>query len=326
MANPKFAKLQAIIRSYKKVLVAFSGGSDSAFVLKVSRDVLGRENVLAVIAKSPSLPERELKEAREIAVALDSSLMEIETDEINNPQYKANPVNRCYFCKSELYSRLAPIAEKNNFQFVLNGTNQDDLGDWRPGLKAADENGVKSPLVEAGFTKQEIRDVSKNIGLSTWSKPQAACLSSRIPFGTSISPEKLKQVERAEDLLKDLGFQVVRLRSLEAKAVIEVGSSETNHFFQNSEIREKTLSALKDIGFQTIDLNLKGYQPGRFNPGLSLRGNVPNDAEAIQEPRLLRRANRSVPDDQAANRRWIDRRRASGPPRNDGRGLNRPER
>ena len=262
----KLARLKEIISSYSRALVAFSGGCDSAFVLKVSREVLGRENVLAVIAKSPSLPESELEEAKKIARAIDAELFVIETNELENPNYVSNPTTRCYFCKSELYSHLAPLAQKFGFPFILNGTHQGDLGDWRPGLKAADEHGVRSPLVEAGFQKEEIRFVSRELGLSTWSKPQAACLSSRIPFGVSITPERLKQVERGEAVLKELGFETVRLRWFGKTAQIEVGSSETRVFFQNPQVREKTLAQLKNIGFQNIDLNLQGYQSGRFNP------------------------------------------------------------
>ena len=262
----KWDTLQEIIQGYERVLVAFSGGCDSAFVLKVARDSLGKEKVLAVIAKSPSLPESELKEAREIAREIDAELLEIETNELENPDYTANPANRCYFCKNELYSHLLSIAERLGFRFILNGTNQDDLGDWRPGLKAAEEYEIKSPLVEASFTKSEIRETSQALGLSTWSKPQAACLSSRIPYGTAVTSERLKQVEEGEEILKGLGFEVVRLRWLGEKALVEVGADETQIFFRNSETRQKAVTRLKALGFQSILVDLHGYRPGRFNP------------------------------------------------------------
>jgi len=262
----KLKALEKISRSYGKVLVAFSGGADSAFILKIARDVLGKENVLAVIAKSPSLPASELEEAREIAREIDSPLVEIETSELENPDYAANPVNRCYFCKTELYTHLVPLARERGFPVIVNGTNRDDLGDWRPGLKAAGENQIKSPLVEAGFTKAEIRAASKGLGLSTWSKPQAACLSSRIPFGVAVTPEKLKQVEQGEEILKRLGFEVVRLRWFGKNAQIEVGEEETKVFFQNPDVLQQALADLKEVGFETIDLNLSGYHTGRFNP------------------------------------------------------------
>jgi uncharacterized protein len=262
----KLDKLRRLISSYEKVLVAFSGGSDSAFLLKVARDLLGKENAKAVIAKSPSLPESELRAAREIAREVDAELLEIETREVENPNYRANSVERCYFCKSELYAHLLPLARELGFFHVVNGVQQDDLGDWRPGLKAAKEYDVKSPLVEAGIGKVEIRHYSKALGLSTWSKPQAACLSSRIPFGTSVTPERLRQIEQGEEILKGLGFRVVRLRWFEKKALIEVGSEETERFFQNSEVRESALTELRGLGFETVDLHLQGYRSGRFNP------------------------------------------------------------
>lgn len=270
LSRQKLDQLKTIIRTYEKVLVAFSGGSDSAFVLKVAREVLGKDNVLAVIAKSPSLPESELKRARQTALEADAPLIEIETGELENPDYASNPVNRCYFCKSELYSHLVPMAKKMGFHFVLNGTNRDDLGDWRPGLKAAQDQGVRSPLVEAGLTKEDVRAAAHELGLSTWSKPQAACLSSRIPFGTRITADRLRQIEEGEEILKGLGFEVVRLRWFEKRAAIEVGAEETRIFFQDALIREKTIAGLKGIGFQTIDLYLAGYRSGRFNPVKSI--------------------------------------------------------
>ena len=265
----KLEILKKIIRSYEKVFVAFSGGSDSAFVLKVARECLGRENAVAVIAKSPSLPESEYEEAKQIAAEIGAELLTVETRELENADYAANPVNRCYFCKTELYSHLTPLAEKLGFRFILNGTNQDDLGDWRPGLKAAEEFEIKSPLVEAGFTKPEIREASQALGLSTWSKPQAACLSSRLPFGTAVTLDRLKQIEEGEEILKCLGFRVVRLRWFGEEAVIEVGSDETEIFFQNSELRKESISRLKALGFRHVQLSLQGYRSGRFNPAAS---------------------------------------------------------
>ena len=272
-STDKLEILKRILRSYGRVLVAFSGGSDSAFVLKVARECLGKENAVAVIAKSPSLPQSELEEAKQIADEIDSELQVIETHELENPHYASNPVNRCYFCKTELYSHLAPLAVRLGFRYILNGTNQDDLGDWRPGLKAAEEFEIKSPLAEAGFSKSEVRSASRELGLSTWSKPQAACLSSRIPFGTEVTPERLQQIEEGERVLKHLGFEVVRLRWFEEKAMIEVDADETQIFFRNPEVRENALSKLKNLGFQTVLLDLQGYRSGRFNPVTS-QGNL----------------------------------------------------
>ena len=262
----KLEALRRILLSYESVLVAFSGGSDSAFLLKVAREGLGGEKVIAVIAKSPSLPETELEDARAVAEEIGVRLIEIETREIENPGYAANPVNRCYFCKSELYAELLPLARKLGLLRVANGSHRDDFGDWRPGLKAAEEYGVKSPLAEAGFGKEEIRRASRELGLSTWSKPQAACLSSRIPFGVRVTPERLKQIEAGEEILKSAGFKTVRLRWFGEHAHIEVGAEETEAFFHSPGVREKILSRLKKLGFKTVDLNLEGYRSGRFNP------------------------------------------------------------
>ncbi len=262
----RYRRLKMIIQGYGRVLVAFSGGADSAFVLKVAREVLGRENVLAVIAKSPSLPESEFEAAREIAREIDAEFLVIETHELENPSYARNSTRRCYFCKSELYSHLIPIARERGIRFILNATNQDDLGDWRPGLEAALAYEVKSPLVHAGLGKEEIRYYSHELGLSTWSKPQAACLSSRIPFGTRVTVERLNQIEQAEAGLKELGFGVVRLRWFGERALIEVGPEETARFFCDSKIRQGALTRLKELGFKTIELEISGYRPGRFNP------------------------------------------------------------
>ncbi len=262
----KLDKLRRLIASYEKVLVAFSGGSDSALVLKVAREVLGKENAKAVIAKSPSLPESELQGAREVAREVDAELIEIETHELENPNYASNSTQRCYFCKSELYSKLLPLAERLGLRFVLNGVQRDDLGDWRPGLRAAEEYGVKSPLLEAGIGKEEVRLISQKFGLSTWSKPQAACLSSRIPFGVSVTPERLRQIEEGEEILKGLGFRVVRVRWLDEKATVEVGQDETERFFESAAVREGVFAGLRELGFEKVDLSLRGYERGRFNP------------------------------------------------------------
>jgi uncharacterized protein len=259
-------RLRETVRSYERVLVAFSGGSDSALVLKVAREVLGKERVKAVIAKSSSLPESELRAARAIAREVDAELIEIETRELEDPNYTSNSPQRCYFCKSELYSKLLPLAERLGLRFVLNGVQRDDLGDWRPGLRAAEEHQVKSPLVEAAIGKEGVRLISRQLGLSSWSKPQAACLSSRIPFGVSVTPERLRQVEAGEETLKRLGFQVVRLRWFDKRASIEVGREETARFFREIEVRKRALSGLQELGFETVDLSLQGYRSGRLNP------------------------------------------------------------
>lgn len=272
----KIDSLKQLIRSYGRALVAFSGGADSAFVLKICREALGPENVTAVIAQSPSLPQSELEAAQRIAGEIGVELLVIRTRELENPEYAQNSTRRCYFCKSELYFHLMAMAKEKEGDSVghppviVNGINRDDLLDWRPGLEAAREYGVKSPLVEAGFGKEEIRFYSHELGLSTWSKPAAACLSSRIPFGTTVTRERLRHIEEGEEVLKALGFRIVRLRWRDQKgascALIEVGRDEVGIFFQNREIRESAALRLKQIGFASIDLELAGYRPGRFNP------------------------------------------------------------
>lgn len=264
----KLKKLKNIIRSYESALVAFSGGVDSAFVLKVARDVLGREKVKAVTAKSDSLPAREFEESRALALALDAEQLVIETREIEKPGYSENTGERCFFCKETLYEALRPLAEEQGLKEIFNGTNLDDLGDYRPGLKAAEQFGVKSPLVEAEFTKADVRHYSRLLGLGVAEKPAAACLSSRVPYGEKVTPEKLEQIEKAEDYLKDLAFKVVRVRHHGSVARIEVGREEMARFFDEP-LRRKITDAFKSFGFLYIALDLQGYRVGSLNDGRS---------------------------------------------------------
>lgn len=262
----KLEQLKGLIQSYGRVLVAYSGGADSAFVLRVAREVLGKANVTAVIAKSPSLPESEFQAAKKVADEIDAELLVVETEELKDPGYAANSNRRCFFCKSELYSRLLPIARERGGALLINGTNRDDLGDWRPGLEAGRDYGVKSPLTEAGFGKEEVRFYSRQLGLSTAEKPQAACLASRVPFGTEVTEERLRQIEAAEEILKQLRFNVVRVRWIERSALMEVGPEEVSRFFRDREIRENVLVRLKKLGFDSVAIDPEGYLPGRFNP------------------------------------------------------------
>jgi len=262
VAKQKLDRLQNIIRSYKSVLVAFSGGIDSAFVLKTARDVLGRERMRAVTAESESVSGRELEAAKTLACELDVEHHVIRTRELENENYKSNSKDRCYFCKTELYRYLLPLAREWNLETIANGTNWDDLCDFRPGLAAAEEHGIKSPLVEAHLTKQEIRDLSRELGLRVWDKPAEPCLSSRFPYGHEITPEKLKQVEAGENFLKDLGFQVVRLRHFGQKARVELGREE---FIQlmDVDLRDKITQAIRALGFKVVIF--EPYQSGRLN-------------------------------------------------------------
>jgi uncharacterized protein len=262
--NEKLIQLRAILKSYGSVLIAFSGGTDSAFVLKVARDVLGRENVKAATARSASLPLRELEAAGELARSLDVEHLILETKELEKPGYSENTAARCYFCKETLYEILRPLAVEQGLREICNGTNADDLGDYRPGLKAAENFAIKSPLVEAGFTKQDVRDFSRVLGLSTWEKPAQACLSSRIPYGEKVTEEKLAQVEKAENFLRDKGLTIIRVRHHGTLARIEAGPEDIKKFYDEN-FRREIAEAFQAFGFLYITLDLQGYRTGSFN-------------------------------------------------------------
>lgn len=267
VSDSKLEKLRALIRSYGSCLVAYSGGVDSVFLAYVAHDVL-REKALAVIADSPSLPRRELQEAIEIASQFSFPLRIVRTNEFQNESYLANPNNRCYFCKHELFTELEPIARDEHFAVIAYGENASDVGDHRPGAKAASEFQVRAPLKEAGLTKVEIRELSAKLGLPTADKPQMACLSSRIPYGEAVTPEKLRMIEEAECVLRDLGFFDVRVRHHELKqghlARIEVGLDEMHRVFADGGF-EKIASAIKKIGYAHVTLDLQGYRRGSMN-------------------------------------------------------------
>lgn len=252
------------------MVVAFSGGCDSALMAKVARDVLGRDRVKAVTAKSESLPQAEIKEVESFTERFDMDHFWIETREIENPNYAANPANRCYFCKSELYTHLKNFAVQWNIKTIVNGANVDDLGDWRPGLRAAAEYEIKSPLVEAGFIKAEVRELSRQLGLSTWDKPAAPCLSSRFPYGEHITPAKLRQVDLGEAFLKECGFRIVRLRYFGNTAKLELGKEEIIQLHSNSALRERITNQLKYLGFQSVEIDPEGYRSGKLNDGIKV--------------------------------------------------------
>jgi len=261
--NPlKFDRLKSVISGYESVLVAFSGGIDSAFVLKVARDTLGFEKAKAVTAKSPSLAARELEEARAFAETFRIEHKIIETEEFENPHYTSNPSDRCYYCKEELYAKLIPMARAWNLKTVASGTQLDDLGDIRPGLRAAEEYGVKNPLVEAGFTKQDVREWARHAGIELWSKPASPCLSSRVPHGEAITLEKLAQIEAGENFLKDLGFKIIRLRHLGHKARVELGTEEFVALMEAG-LRERATDFIRSLGFKVVVF--EPYRQGRLN-------------------------------------------------------------
>ena len=268
----KFEALKESVGEMESVLVAFSGGVDSTFLLKVACDVLGSEKVLAVSAVSPTYPASERKEARELARDMGVHHIEIETCEMDNPSFTSNPPERCYYCKRELFQSLQRIAAQYKISFILYGANADDTGDFRPGMKAAEEMKARAPILEAGLGKEELRTLSRSLGLPTWDKPQYACLSSRIPYGTEITREALRMIEEAEGFLHRLGYKEVRVRYHGPVARIEVdGDSLT--LLAAPEARERIVEELRRIGFTYVTLDLEGYRQGSMNIGL--RGQAP---------------------------------------------------
>ena len=295
MTDSKFDQLQALLRSFGSCLVAYSGGVDSVFLARVARDVLGARS-LAVIADSPSLPRRELAEALEIAERFKIPVRIVQTAEFDNPDYLANPANRCYFCKHELFEELAPLARAEGFAVIAYGENASDAGDFRPGAKAAAEFEVRAPLKEVGLTKTEIRQLSSRLGLPTADKPQMACLSSRVPHGEAVTPEKLGMIERAENLLRDLGFHDVRVRHHELNskfkiqnssptegaippgtrnpepatpvlARIEVGPGEMAKFLA-ADTASRVAAALRELGYAHVTVDLQGYRRGNVSEAI----------------------------------------------------------
>ena len=275
----KLTALREMLAEMNRVVVAFSGGVDSTFLLKIAVEVLGAEQVLAVTGQSPTYPAWELAEARELASALGVRQLVIHTEELEREDFAATPPERCYFCKQELFSRLRQIAQEEGAIAILDGTNRDDLGDYRPGRKAARELGVRSPLLEAGLTKEDIRFFSFALGLPTWNKPACACLSSRFPYGTRITPEKLLQVERGEDFLRSLGFGQFRLRHHGPLARIEIDPEQFPLLLAKA---SAIVSELKAAGFTYVALDLEGYRTGSMNETLSLSGVPVKDSELCQ--------------------------------------------
>ena len=263
----KTKKIKSLILEMDSALVAFSGGVDSTLVLALAHEVLGKK-ALAVTAQSASMPDREMKACHQLAKEIGVKHLVVKTEEMSNPNYRANPANRCYHCKTELYSRLKKVAQQENIFHILNGTNTDDLGDYRPGLESAREQGVRSPLVEAQFSKQEVRELSRMMKLSIWNKPAMACLSSRIPYGQPVTPEKLAMIEQSEDLLLALGFTQVRVRHLGTLARIELDKNEMPRYQNDKSIQKAVQEKFRSLGFNSVMLDPEGYRMGSLNSAL----------------------------------------------------------
>lgn len=259
----KFNKLKESIKAFESAVIAYSGGVDSTFLLKVAHDVLG-DNVIAVTAKSSTYPEREFNEAKKLAEKIGAKHIVIVSEELDIEGFSKNPTNRCYYCKKELFTKINEIAKKNNINYVLDGSNLDDVGDYRPGMIAAKELGVLSPLKLSELTKNDIRQLSKTLGLPTWDKPSFACLSSRVPYGSEITIPKLNMIDRAEQFLLDIGFRQVRVRHHGDIARIEVAAEEREKIF-SIELMDKISEKLKSIGFKYVTFDLTGYRTGSMN-------------------------------------------------------------
>lgn len=258
----KLVALRTLLRSFDSVCIGYSGGVDSVLLARVAVEVLGTERVLAVTGISASYPMVQRTTARECAVLMGVSHIEIRTDELDDARYAANPADRCYYCKSELWPKLAAVARTRGFAIVLDGSNADDATDYRPGFRAAQEQGVRSPLLETGLTKREIRALSQDYGLPTWDQPSAPCLSSRLPYGVAVTTDRLRVVEEAETALRAMGFTTFRVRHHDDCARVEFAPAELERAWA---LAVRIDSALRDVGFARVLLDVEGYRQGALN-------------------------------------------------------------
>jgi uncharacterized protein len=265
--SQKHQALRDLIAAHESVLVCFSGGVDSTLLLRVAHDVLG-DRCTALIALSPTMAHSEQRAALDLAAGMGVRCEMVESHELSRPEFQSNPKDRCYYCKSELLTIAAPVAQRLGCRAILVGTNVDDLGDYRPGLQAAKDHGAQHPLLDAGLNKQEIRELSKQLGLSTWDKPQLACLSSRFPYGTTITPERLQQVDAFEEGLRALGFRQLRVRFHDEIARVEV---EPNDMPRALELREAMVKLGRKLGFTFVALDLAGFTSGSLNQLIGIR-------------------------------------------------------
>lgn len=262
-AEDKELHLRRLMRDMQTVLVAYSGGVDSSYVALIATQELG-DKAVCVMGISPSVALSQREEAEKIAQDFNFNYHVLKTEELENPNYQANPTNRCYFCKSELYGKLKPFAQQKNIEFILDGSNLDDTSDFRPGRQAAKENNVRSPLIEVELSKAEIRHLSKKHNLPTWDKPASPCLSSRIAYGIPVSIERLSKVEKGEEFLRDLGLREFRVRNHGELARLEIAPAEMNVIL-NKEMTDSIAEKFRKLGFKYVTLDLHGYRTGAMN-------------------------------------------------------------
>jgi uncharacterized protein len=267
---PDDRRLFELLATFESVIVAFSGGVDSAYLAWAATQVLGRERALCITADSPSYPDHHRQLARSLARDFSLRHEMIQTAELERPDYRANPVNRCYFCKHELYTTLTSMAAERGMATIIDGANADDRGDYRPGRQAAREFGVRSPLDEMDLTKAAIRELSRRAGLPTWDEPASACLSSRIPYHSEVTGEKLRMIERAERAVRELGFRVCRVRHHDDLARVEIGADELLRALE-PDLAARIVAAIQALGYRRVTIDPRGYRMGSLNEGVVLR-------------------------------------------------------